>query len=221
MKLQHKLLMAALSLTMSALPSQAIAQRIPISSVPFHITGPGTYELVGNLTCSTPNVAAITIGNITGPVILDFKGFTLTGLGQALYPSLVQNGPGIVIDGGYNSPGNANPNSVIVRNGTITQFTGEIQASYLGNLSIRNMKLYGIPPNDGAGSDIAIALTFVTNALVSDSTLIDEIGIIDTASNGGNRYENLLISAHTPLQVNSFEVNDMTIEHCEFAPPID
>jgi hypothetical protein len=72
------LLMAAFGL-LSALSAQAA--NIKISSLPFAITAPGTYVVTGNLTfAATTNVAAITISTaIQGPVIVDLKGFTLTG----------------------------------------------------------------------------------------------------------------------------------------------
>src|ERR1700761_5664096 len=59
---------------------------IPISYMPFSITAPGTYVLTGNLTFSPSTsvvVPAITVSTaISGPVVIDLKGFTLTGGGS-------------------------------------------------------------------------------------------------------------------------------------------
>lgn len=69
--------MAAFGL-LSAL--SAPAANIKISSLPFAITVPGTYVVTGNLTFPGTTNAAITIStDIPGPVIVDLKGFTLTG----------------------------------------------------------------------------------------------------------------------------------------------
>lgn len=187
MKLQHTLLMAALGLSMSAIPAQA-TPKIPIARVPFNITGPGAYELVGNLFCNTPNVAAITISNITGPVILDFKGFTLTGLGNGTLTMPGSAAPGILINGGQPT---INPNSVIIRNGTVTQFRVEVQAQFLGDLTIRNMILTGPSPVDSPGGGTGISLFAVNNSLISDCNITAQTGIVDNLSFGGNRYENV------------------------------
>src|SRR5271163_2271065 len=81
-------LTAALSLIMSAIVAQPAD--IKISSLPFNITAPGTYVLTGNL--STQIVGAtgdINIStNIAGPVVLDLKGFSITGPGYGSGGSL-------------------------------------------------------------------------------------------------------------------------------------
>ena len=78
-RLTTPLLMAALSL-LSVLSAQAA--NMTISYLPFAITAPGTYVVTKNLSFSSPNSAAITISTaLSGPVVLDLKGFTLTGGG--------------------------------------------------------------------------------------------------------------------------------------------
>jgi hypothetical protein len=59
----------------------AHAANIKISSLPFNITAPGTYVLTGNLSyTSGSSFGAISIsGQIEGPVVVDLKGFTITG----------------------------------------------------------------------------------------------------------------------------------------------
>jgi hypothetical protein len=81
MKSLNSILLTALGLALSTLAAQSA--NIKISSLPFAITAPGTYVVTGNLSSSEiQNVAAITIStSISGPVILDLKGFTLTGSG--------------------------------------------------------------------------------------------------------------------------------------------
>jgi hypothetical protein len=90
MKLPITPLTAALSLIMSALSAQTghaqsvttqtgTSASIQISALPFSITAPGTYVLTGNLSPSVPNVPAISISTaLTGPVVIDLKGFTIT-----------------------------------------------------------------------------------------------------------------------------------------------
>jgi hypothetical protein len=98
MKLSITPLMAALSLIMSALPvtaqSVAATATIKISVLPFTVTAPGTYVLVSDLACA-PSSYAITIPtNLTGPVIVDLKGFTITGAGidvENNYPAVLSS----------------------------------------------------------------------------------------------------------------------------------
>ena len=83
------LLTVSLSLIMSAITAQAAPKKNPpppiqISSLPFVISAPGTYVLTANLTAPiTPyKVGAINIATvIIGPVIVDLKGFAITGPG--------------------------------------------------------------------------------------------------------------------------------------------
>ena len=86
--LKNTLLTAAFALIMSALSAQSA--NIPILALPFKITAPGTYVLTRNLIYSlAANVApgspgspppAITISSTTpGQIVLDLKGFSITG----------------------------------------------------------------------------------------------------------------------------------------------
>jgi hypothetical protein len=91
MRSKNILLTAALSLITSALTPHiahaqtALAQAvkkasIPITQLPYNITAPGTYVLTGNMSyISGSSFGAISIiGPITGPVVVDLKGFTIT-----------------------------------------------------------------------------------------------------------------------------------------------
>ena len=88
MNLKNTLLTAAALglIIVSAITAQAA--NIPISALPFNITSPGTYVLVSDLNYTAQTGAAITIlPNLSGPVILNLRGHTLTGsviLGQTL-----------------------------------------------------------------------------------------------------------------------------------------
>jgi hypothetical protein len=130
--------MAAFGL-LSALSTQAA--NIKISSLPFNITAPGTYVLTGNLTSPLTGSGLGAINKSTtveGPVILDLKGFTLTGNSQ------FTNGVSL----GWNSAsGNSYP--ITIRNGTLTNFGyGVITfgSSILSDMSITNVIFNASPP---------------------------------------------------------------------------
>jgi hypothetical protein len=108
MRLKSPLLMAAFGL-LSALSAQAA--NIEISSLPFAITTQGTYVVTANLTFPATTNAAITISTaIQGPVIVDLKGFTLTGAaGDSV-------GVGIGVFAETNGP---NSYPITVRNGSL------------------------------------------------------------------------------------------------------
>ena len=199
---------------MSALTAQA-APNIPISAVPFNITGPGTYVFVRNLTY-TGSGSAITISNITGPVILDLKGFTLAGpvinsAKSAETAISVNPNPttgGIVI----------NPNPVTIRNGTISWFRVGVYAQFIDGLTVSNMNFDLVQPGDSPSGGTGIQLTFVNNALIRDCNIVDALyGIYDYESSGGNRYENVNCGAVFPLEFQN-DFQGASIKHCEFAP---
>jgi hypothetical protein len=124
------LLTASFSLIMSALTAQAAntqlattqaakTSTIPISYLPFDITAPGTYVLTANLISTATRLnfegynGAINIsGALMGPVVVDLKGFTLTGPGAN----------SIGIDIGAFSNGLTNTYPITIRNGTLTKF---------------------------------------------------------------------------------------------------
>lgn len=80
--------------------------RIPISSVPFKITSPGSYYFTGDLTHTIPdqNAIEVDVNNVT----IDLMGFNLIGPGS---------GTGRGIDLGLRS-------NVEIRNGTVSGFGG-------------------------------------------------------------------------------------------------
>jgi hypothetical protein len=83
MKLQKSLLMGLFGL-LRALSAQS--GNIRISSLPFAITAPGTYVLMGNLTPPSASNAITIDASVTGAVVVDPKIFTLTGTGDGSQP---------------------------------------------------------------------------------------------------------------------------------------
>jgi hypothetical protein len=123
MNLKTTLLVPAFGLIMSALtvhsgyaqavPTQAAkSTSIKISSLPFRIATPGTYVLTGNLTfsgtSSNPGGGINISTGVAGPVVVDLKGFTISGPGG-----------GYAITIGVISYGSSNVYPITIRNGTI------------------------------------------------------------------------------------------------------
>jgi hypothetical protein len=218
MRLQCPLLMAAFGL-LSALSAQAA--NIKITSLPFAITAPGTYVLTANLTFPgqpTDNtVAAITISTaIQGPVILDLKGFTLTGAGG---DSL---GVGI---GVFAETGGPNSYPITVRNGSLVGFGFGVWAegdnfALMSNITVNNLVIKLGPtgqPGNGAGVIFASAVSStVSNCSFTGGTY----GIEDTASPGGNNYSNDTFIGVNPLFVTTQNGGiPQVINHCQFGGP--
>ncbi len=106
--------------------------------------------MTGNLSSSEiQNVAAITIStSISGPVILDLKGFTLTGGG----------GDSIAIGIGFFAGTNvSNTSPVTIRNGTLANFAFGVWAeglnfAILSDITVNNMTInLGHSQSAGAG----------------------------------------------------------------------
>jgi hypothetical protein len=210
MKPRNILLTAASGLTMSAMASaqnvQSATPRIPISSVPFAITAPGTYVLTANLTTGQVGSiyqAILIATDIQGPVVLDLNGFTLTG----------NNLPAISIGSGR-AP---NTYPITIKNGIIS-----------GGLDTNPG---GVP---FPATEITIAnVTFLSSGItfnqVSSSTVknctFQGVGIHDLGSPGGNCYVNLTFINNTTGALVVSPTNEgqiapvLTLEHCEFAPP--
>ena len=199
-------LTAALGLIVSALPAQSAD--IPISSLPFAITAPGTYVVTGNLSyAAQTNTAAISIAtNISGPVILDLKGFSLTGnLGNSV-------GVGIGVFAGTFVP-NAYP--ITIRNGTLQNFS-------FGVCAENNANLTGI---------LVKNITFITGVGVLFSQVKSSninycnfsggsYGIEDELSAGGNSYNNDIFTNTSPLFVSGQNGGiSSVLDHCQFGSP--
>jgi hypothetical protein len=206
--------MAAFGL-LSALSAQSA--NIKISSLPFAITAPGTYVVTGNLTFPATNVAAITISTaIQGPVIVDLKGFTLTGAAGASI------GVGIGIFAGTNGP---NSYPITVRNGSLVNFGFGVWAeglsfALMSDITVNNLVIHlGATGQSGNGAGVLFASAVsstVSNCTFSGGTY----GIEDTASPGGNNYSNDTFIGVNPLFVTAENGGvPQVINHCLFGGP--
>jgi hypothetical protein len=217
MNLKNTLATAAFGLIMSALAAQSAS--ITISSLPYPITAPGTYVLTGNLTFSSPPsgdaVAAITIAtSISEPVILDLKGFTLTGSGGNTL------GVGIGTFAGTNVP---NINPITVRNGTLKNFAfgvwAEIPNVYLSDITVNNIAFYPSPnPNN---TETGVIFSQVNSSTISNCTFHSGVwGIEDLQSQGGNVYSNVTFFGNDGMWVAPANSTPLGINHCAFAAPL-
>jgi hypothetical protein len=215
MKLKSPLLMAAFSL-LSALSVQAA--NIKITSLPFAITAPGTYVITGNLNFqTTTNVAAITISTaIQGPVIVDLKGFTLTGgAGDSI-------GVGIGVFAGTNGP---NSYPITVRNGSLTNFGFGVWAeagsfALMSDITVNNLVIH-LGPTGQSGNGAGVLFSAAVSSTVSNCSFSGgTYGIEDTASPGGNNYSNDTFIGVNPLFVTTQNGGiPQVINHCQFGGP--
>jgi hypothetical protein len=215
MKLRFPLLMAAFSL-LSALSAQAA--NIKITSLPFAITAPGTYVVTGNLAFpATTNVAAITISTaIQGPVIVDLKGFTLTGAaGDSI-------GVGIGVFAGTNGP---NSYPITVRNGSLTNFGFGVWAeagnfALMSDITVNNLVIH-LGPTGQSGNGAGVLFSAAVSSTVSNCSFSGgAYGIEDTASPGGNNYSNDTFTGVNPLFVTTQNGGiPQVINHCQFGGP--
>jgi hypothetical protein len=218
------LLMAAFSL-LSALSAHAANTQLattqaakststPISYLPFNITAPGTYvltrDLISSATRGDAYNAAINISTaISGAVVVDLKGFTVTGPGS--------NSFGVTI--GPNQSAVANTYPITIRNGTINNV--EIGVIVLGingsKITINNI-VFNIM---STGNAVGYGVNFfnVSNSIVSNCTINGATyGLADYTSLGGNLYSNITFGNNVfPLIVDNGL--PLTLNHCQFAAP--
>jgi hypothetical protein len=218
--MKHAIVVAALA--MSALSAQSA--EIPITYLPFQITAPGRYVLTSNLSYPGPtqfNDAAINI-NAQGPVILDMKGFTITGVPSDHYSIGIIVGPA------------SDPVPLIIRNGTLVNFqygiiTESFQQEGLKDITINNMSFNLDPTTPGAYEEIGVSFTAVRNSTVSNCSFSNGLyGIEDFGSPGGNVYSNdyfansidaLLVGPFPPGTVHGQSL-PIKIKHFSTAPPM-
>jgi hypothetical protein len=194
---------------MNALPATAApkAREIPISSLPFTITAPGTYVLTGNLQTNSSQSAINIANNIQGPVVLDLNGFSLTA------PNA--DGEAIVIEAYYGSiPTNTYP--ITIKNGTIS-----------GGLSA-NPENRPFPSTEITVDNVTFVglglWFFQTSYSTVKNCTFQTGGIADYNSPGGNRYLNLTFinTVGQALFVGGSSgraPSVLTLEDCEFANP--
>jgi parallel beta-helix repeat protein len=191
MKTKTTLLTVALGLLMSAIATQAA--NIQIKSLPFlPITAPGTYVLVSDLTYTAQSGAAITIlPNLSGPVVINLNGHTLTG--TASIPLTNNSSIGVFIDG--NGPSHS---TITIENGTITHFNSGVFADSENASGVVGNALSCIDINHiafsfalsiGGGVDVVFANDVVSSTIRNCTFTESDVGI-QSQSAGGNRFTN-------------------------------
>jgi parallel beta-helix repeat protein len=204
------------SLTPSGAPApmmktlDQVEPRTAITNLPFTITEPGSYYLVGNLASSGDGVVIQ-----TNDVTLDLMGFTLTGSGA---------NNGIHLAGTTAEP----RRNIVVRNGIVRQFTTGVNLNYANACRIEDMVLsdfswYGVYFNalDGGQCDgnVVVNCTITRSGnygvrlqtsnegscsdnLVSNCSITDNnsVGVVIMGGDGGhytgNRFEYCIISGN-------------------------
>jgi hypothetical protein len=189
MKTTPILLLAILASFAASGQAANIPLQTPVSTVPVVITKPGHYYLVGNLffTLPTPTSppTAITV-NAPGPVVIDMRGFTLSGGGMVDFPAdnyFTVDPTGILIQS----------SNVTVLNGTIHGFWNGVTANataagyptvYLSGIDIEGIT-FSQADNDGT------YLNHVNNSVVRNCQFIENYaGMTDSGSTTGNTYVN-------------------------------
>jgi hypothetical protein len=213
MKLKSTIMLIAFAL-LSALSAQSA--NVKISSLPFNITAPGTYVLTTNLTSTATNTGAINISTAApGPVVLDLKGFSITGPGGRSF--------GVTV--GYVPFGGSNAYPVTIRNGTLNNFEYEVWAEgasdlYLSDITVNNI-VFNVNPNWTLPAGYGIDFQYVNSSTISNCTFITSTyGISDTASAGGNSYNNNTFeSVLYPVLVEVLSSIPLEMDRCQFSPP--
>jgi hypothetical protein len=208
------LLTAALSLLMStvhtgnAQPATSQAAKSAttiISALPYTITTPGTYVLTADLICSSTQAAVlIPTYNLSGSVVLDLKGHTITGGGNYTTGVYI-TGPSI----------NAFP--ITVRNGTIKNVSFCVWADGLSNITIANLSLFTVQPPEG----VCVIFSYVENSTVSNCSFNNATyGITDESSPspGGNLFRNITFN-NVVVSLYITAAQGGVLERCQFAPP--
>lgn len=228
MNLQNTLLMPAFGLLMSALAVQtahtqiattqaAKSTSIKIYALPFNIIAPGTYVLTSNLTFPPPNNfgPAITISStIAGPVVLDFKGFTMT----------TADSDAVAVIIGTSSSTVPNTYPITIRNGTIQNGLFGIVTSgttFWSNITVTHMVFKNLSSVGGA---VAVNLSNAQSSTISNCNFNNCFyGILDQLSRGGNTYSNnTFVNTGFAIAVNAASNTALTLERCQFSlPPSD
>ncbi|MBV8142978.1 MAG: hypothetical protein JOZ60_13145 [Verrucomicrobia bacterium] len=194
-RIKGLLLTAAFGLITSALPAQSA--NVVISAVPFTITAPGTYVLAGNLTCpATPNGAINIPSNLPGPVVVNLKGFTITGPGGST--------TGVSIAGQ-----STNTYPITVQNGTLNSFGVGVDAVSLGPLhkhmhDITIDKIVVTPtPTSAYLYSTGFYFYEVSSSVVSNCTVNGGLyGIVDIPDEGNNSYSNdEMVLTQVPVEI--------------------
>ena len=210
------LLMAAFSLIMSAIAAQAA--NIQITFLPYTIAAPGTYVLTGDLSYPTQTGFAVNIlTTLAGPVVLDFKGHTITGTGAG------SQSFGVEIGGESEYALNTYP--IIVRNGTLQGFMIGVDAEQ-GNLAgtteltVKNMNFSTVTTTVSTFGVKLLNTSYsnVVNCVFTGS----EYGIDDDRTGGNNHYSNNTFNQISYLLLigdTGYTLPTVTVEQCETTVP--
>ena len=200
----------------AVLTAQA-APPIIIIALPYSITAPGTYVLQSNLTDPVPNSTAIFISTtLSGPVVLDFKGHTITGPGLGTAPGFSSRG--VVLEGGSN-----NLYPITIRNGTLSNFgigVSAVGGEEIGKTDVTiNSIVFNLVSLDVGGNPgnsfpsygvlfqgaLGCSVTNCTFNSVWDSIGIVTYGIADIDAMGPNTYNNNTFNnTWVPLTISLF-----------------
>jgi hypothetical protein len=187
-----------------------------INSLPFTISAPGTYVLTNDLSALQASPAITIPATVTGPVIVDLNGHTITGLTPTGAGTL-----GIVIGFDFGPTGNAYP--ITVRNGTLTNFNEALRtqdAAPLSDITIQNI----IFNNDQTGIQFSqTGFSSISGCKFNGVTY----GIYDYLSPGGNSYTNCTFTnsppntLSTPLTINGLQNGGVptNLISCQFGAP--
>ena len=147
--------------------------------------------MASDLTFTNPNpattgITAITVAtNLSGPVIIDLKGHTLTG------PGTVSIGVGIGFYAGTQTTTNL---GITVRNGTIKNFTRGVNALvggvYLTNINVNHIAFFTAVIS-GSADNAGVIIDYCNDSSVTNCSFNGcDTGISDEFSQGGNHYSN-------------------------------
>ena len=180
-----------------ALTAQASPPPPPVTipSLPFTISAPGAYILATDFTFANSGTAIDILPGLTGPVVLDFKGHTITGPGFITAPGFNFQSTAITVEGINRYP-------ITIQNGTLSNFEGGIRTAggcnATGNVTIDSM-IFNLPtkygPFGSGGSGVSFDGAYncsvkncTFNAISTDSS--GSSGIGDNDPQGGNSYAN-------------------------------
>ena len=186
--------------------------------------------VTANLSFLSPNCAAITISTaLSGPVVLDLKGFTLTGGGYNNFNAGIGIG---ILPASLGFQGVSNTYPITVRNGTIRDFEIGVLAPSTNSITLNNLTfvIAQIPPYPdpfGLSVSTGVSFFFVNSSNISNCVFKSVTnsfaakGIGDTGSLGGNRYTNDSFNAVSQcVAVTNNDGNTTTVlDSCQFSPP--
>jgi hypothetical protein len=194
----------------------ASAANIQITSLPYTISAPGTYVLTRDLSYSALQGVAINIlTTLAGPVVLDFKGHTITGAGSTSF--------GIEIGGVSEYAENAYP--ITIRNGALQGFAIGIDAEQ-GNLAktteltVKNMQVSAVPTNVATYGVKLLNTSYsnVNNCVFTGT----EYGINDDVTGANNYYVNNKFN-HVSFLIligdTGYPLPTVTVEQCATTVP--